>query len=338
MGNAYNVDEKFVSPYLQASFRYKLDKSKNLSFRYNYNVTNPSASQILAYERLNDPLQTYIGNANLDQAKYHSANLGFRNYNFQMRSGWSVFLSGNYYDSQIVSSTVFDENRKRTTTYQNIADAYSLNLFGNWSKSYKFDEHTIRYGIGGRIGYEKEKGFTNDVLYNANSLTFTPNIYGSWDYGELFTIAPSYNVSFNNTKYSNYQLTKTNYIKHNLMLQTTTYWPENFTWGNDFSYTYNTNIASGFKKDYFLWNTAVSYAFLNKALTAKVKVYDLLNQNIGTSRTVNATTIVDQENTVLERYVMFSLTWKFDQFGNGNSKGQNRRNRMGPPPGINREL
>src|SRR5690606_22833211 len=169
-------------------------------------------------------------------------------------------------------------------------------------------------------------------------ITIDPRVYGSWDYGELLTIAPSYSVQWSKSKYNNLQLNATENLKHNFMLQTTTYWPENFTWWNDFSYTYNTNIGADFKRDYFMWNTAISYAFLNKALTAKVKVYDLLNQNLGTSRTINPTTIIDQENTVLERYVMFSLTWKFDRFVNSSSKGRGRgNNRMAPPPGISRE-
>ena len=337
MNNEYMVDKKYLSPYIRASIRYNLDRSKNVNFSYNYNVSNPSAMQILPYERLNNPLQTYVGNAELDQAKYHSLRAGFRNYNFQMRSGWMVFANANFYDSQITSSTIFDENRKRTTTYENISGVYSLSLFGNWNKSYKFNEHTIRYGIGTRVSYNADKGYANGVLYNANSVEIRPNAYISWDYGDLLTIAPSYNLGINNTKYENYRLEKTNYMTHNVMLQTTTYWPENLTWGNDFGYTYNTNIADGFKKDFFMWNTAVSYAFLNKALTAKVKVYDILNQNIGTSRTINPTSIVDQENTVLERYVMFSLTWKFNKFGNANSN-QNRGGRMGPPRERMRDL
>jgi hypothetical protein len=47
----------------------------------------------------------------------------------------------------------------------------------------------------------------------------------------------------------------------------------------------------------------------------KVKVYDVLNQNLGTSRTITATTIRDEENIVLKRYVMFSLTFKLNKFG-----------------------
>lgn len=336
MSNNYNIDRKFVSPYIRTNFRYSFDRSKSFNIRYNYNVTNPSAMQILPYERLNNPLQTFVGNENLDQVKYHSLNFGFRNFNVQTRSGWSIFLNGNYYDSQIASSTKFDENRKRTTTYENISDAYSMSLHANWNKSYKIDEHTIRYGINGRTSYGRNKEFINGFLANTNEISLSPRIYASWDYSELLSIAPSYSIDYRNSKYTNLQLDKTDYVKHAITLQTTSYWPENLTWGNDFSYNYNTNIADGFKKDYFLWNTSISYAFLNKALTAKVKVYDILNQNIGTSRSISATSIIDQENTVLERYVMFSVTWKFDKFGTGSSNTRERSGRMGPPHGGRR--
>jgi len=47
---------------------------------------------------------------------------------------------------------------------------------------------------------------------------------------------------------------------------------------------------------------------------AKVKVYDLLDQNQNTTRTITPTAIVDAQNTVLKRYVMFSLTYKLEKF------------------------
>jgi hypothetical protein len=49
-------------------------------------------------------------------------------------------------------------------------------------------------------------------------------------------------------------------------------------------------------------------------MTLKVKVYDVLNQNQSTTRTISPTTIRDEENTVLKRYVMFSLTYKMGNF------------------------
>lgn len=325
MNENFNVNKKFVSPSVSSNFRYKMDGSKTLNANYNYSVSDPTATQILPYERFNDPLNTYVGNENINQAKSHSVGINFRNFNFQMRSGWMVGVSGNYFDSQIVSSTVFDENRKRTTTYDNIVGAYSASVFSNFNKSHKIDAHNIRYGINLRGTYGLSKGFTNNELYENKSIKILPRVYGSWDYGDVITIEPSYQLAYTNNKFNNYRLAETDYVVHRLNLQTTTYWPKNVTWGNDFGYTYNTNIAEGFKKDFFLWNTSLGYTFLKDALTAKVKVYDILNQNIGTTRTVSPVAITDQENTVLKRYVMFSLSYKFDKFGTGNSNSEKQR-------------
>jgi hypothetical protein len=40
-----------------------------------------------------------------------------------------------------------------------------------------------------------------------------------------------------------------------------------------------------------------------------------LDQNQNSTRTITPTAIVDAENTVLKRYVMFSLTYKLEKFG-----------------------
>src|SRR5690606_42016211 len=65
-------------------------------------------------------------------------------------------------------------------------------------------------------------------------------------------------------------------------------YPENWTCGIDFGYTYNSNIADGFRKDFFLWNMSLAYTFGNKKWIAKVKVYDLLNQNTSNSRSIRS--------------------------------------------------
>ena len=102
---------------------------------------------------------------------------------------------------------------------------------------------------------------------------------------------------------------------HKFNVQTTNYWPKNWVFGNDFGYTHNSNISPGFQKDFFLWNTSLSYSFFEKKFTAKVKVYDILDQNQSATRTISSSYIRDEENTVLKRYVMFSLSYKLEKFG-----------------------
>lgn len=112
---------------------------------------------------------------------------------------------------------------------------------------------------------------------------------------------------------------------HRINLQTTSYWPENLIFGNDFGYTYNSSISGNFKKDFYLWNTSLSYGFFDKKVYAKVKVYDVLNQNQSATTSISATSIRDEENTVLKRYIMFSVSYKIGNFAA--EKGKKKRQR-----------
>ncbi len=315
MNQVTNLNKKYVLPYGRAQIRYKLDRSKFITLRYDYTNSLPSSAQLLPVENLANPLNTITGNPDLNPNEKHSANINFRNFDFRTRSGYTVFARGEYNNSEVVSISVYDANRKRTTTYENIAGTYTAAVGGNWNKTLKRDAHTLRYGLGLNANYSFDKGFTNGVLYNAKSLGISPRVYLNYDYGEVLTIAPSYNLSYNESKYDNYVTNGSSNVVHRINLQTTSYWPKNWIFGNDFGYNYNSRIADGFKKDFYLWNTSLSYSFFEKNMIAKVKVYDVLNQNQSNSRTISPTTIRDEQNTILRRYAMFSLTYKIQDFG-----------------------
>lgn len=323
---ATDLSKKYALPFATALLRYKFSRSKNLSFKYDYSNALPSANQLMPIVNLNNPLNTIIGNPDLKPIEKNSVNFQFRNYDFRSRSGYSFNLKGDYYNNDIVSISSFLEGGKKETTYTNISGVYNISLGANWNQAVKFDAHTIRYGLGLSGNYSFDKGFTDQVLYNSKSVGVTPKVYMSYDYGEVLTIAPSYNLSYSQSKYENYLLGLTSNVVHRFNVQTTTYWPENLVFGNDFGYTYNSNLSDNFRKDFFLWNTSLSYGFLNKKLYAKVKVYDVLNQNQSATRTISATSIRDEENTVLKRYVMFSLAYKIGNFTES-KKGGNRERR-----------
>jgi len=272
-------------------------------------------------------LNTIIGNPDLDPNKKSSINLNYRNFDMRSRSGYSLYMRADFFDSEIVSISIYDPSGKRNTTYENVTGTYSTFIGGNWNQTIKKEAHVLRYGLSINGNYSLDKGFTNAVLYDAKSLGITPRVYFSYDYGELLTIAPSYNLSYNETKFTNSSLKASSNVVHRINLQTTNYWPKNWVFGNDFGYTYNSNISDGFKKDFYLWNTSLSYLFLDKKMALKVKVYDVLNQNLSATRTISPTTIRDEENTVLKRYAMFSLAYKLGSFSGKEKRFRNPRNR-----------
>ncbi|KAF2342262.1 outer membrane beta-barrel protein [Flavobacterium tistrianum] len=324
LNQATDLNKRYMLPYGTAQLRYKFNRSKNLTFKYDYSNVLPSATQLMPVADLNNPLNSVIGNPNLNPIEKSTAGIDFKNFDFRTRSGYSLFLKGDYYNNDVVSTSIYDDSGKRNTTYVNISGTYSASVGGNWNQQIKKDAHTLRYGLRLSGNYNFDKGFTNAVLYYAKSVVVTPSVYASYDYGEVLSIAPSYSLSYNETRYENYSRDATSNVIHRINLQTTSYWPANLIFGNDFGYTYNSNISDDFRKDFFLWNTSLSYGFLDKKLYAKVKVYDVLNQNQSATRTISPTSIRDEENTVLKRYVMFSLAYKIGNFAES-KKGRKQR-------------
>src|SRR5699024_6234231 len=98
-------------------------------------------------------------------------------------------------------------------------------------------------------------------------------------------------------------------------LEITSYWPKNLIFGNNFSYTHIGETAPGFDNDFFLWNMSLGYKVWGGDGIFKVKVYDVLNQNVSTTRTLGQDFIRDTQQLVLQRYMMFSFTYKFSKFG-----------------------
>lgn len=314
LSNETNSSKKYVLPYFNTYGNFKFGKSKSIWLNYNYNVDFPSANQVLAVENLANPLNTYIGNPDLNPNKSHYGYLSFRDYNTATKSGYNFYVGGNYFDNQVVSSSVYNENGKRTTTYRDISGNYNSWFGGSWNKTSKREANTFKFSVGMGLNLGLSKGFTNEEVYEAQTMRITPRASFTYDYGELLTINPSYNFSYNETNYTNYLVSSASNVLHKFNIQTTNYWPKNWVFGNDFGYTYNSNIADGFKKDFYLWNTSLSYSFFDKKLMAKVKVYDILNQNQSATRTITPTTIRDEENVVLKQYLMFSLTYKIEKF------------------------
>jgi hypothetical protein len=315
LGNATDLNKDYFFPKISSFVSYRMSKSKSVYANYGYQVNLPSASQMIPVENLSNPLNTIVGNPDLDPTRTHRIYLGYNNYDFPTRSGFYLYSGASLMNNRVVASTTYDENARRTTTFENVDNTYNGYGGVSWDKTIKREQHTFRSSIGFNMNFSLDKGLANSALYEARGLSFSPEVEFSYEYGELLTITPSYTYQVNRTNYRNYAIDQSSNFVHVVKLQTTSYWPKHFVFGNDIGYTYNSDIADGFKKDFYLWNTSLGYNFAKDKFLAKVKVYDVLNQNINATRTISETAIRDVENTVLRRYVMFSLTYKIEKFG-----------------------
>src|SRR5690606_35197516 len=127
---------------------YNFTKSMSMWVNYRYDVSFPSAQQILAVEDLSSPLNTIVGNPDISPNKRHHFYLSFRDYDYASTSGYSFYAGGQCSDDGVTMSTTFDASRRGITTYENAAGTNSFWCGGSWSKSIKRDAHTYRLALG----------------------------------------------------------------------------------------------------------------------------------------------------------------------------------------------
>ena len=320
----YNLTVNEVLPLLEASARYKFNTSSSLALNYFYNTSLANTNQLLAIENLSDPLNIFVGNPDLNPNRSHQISLNFSNFDRQTRQGINANLSYNYNQSSIVSYSQVDENLITRSTYRNVEGNYRVNGNLFWSKQLSKAGNKLNLNVGLNSSYARQQAYRNSVLYTAYNASIMPNVRLTWKWNDYLTVSPSYNLRFSNSKYYNYSIDEQSNTVHNFSLRTISTWPKNLTWTNDFSYNNNSRMAAGFKRDFFLWNAQLMYSFFNNKLEAGVKVYDILNQNNSYTRTISDEYIRDERNTILTRFVMFSLTFNLNKFGgSGNNSNMN---------------
>lgn len=320
LNNNINLNRQYVFPNFNMSFSQNFTQSKSVWTSLRYKANMPRANQLLPFENLINPVQALIGNDKLKPEEKYTLYMNFNDYDWQTRAGKYIYGGGEITKNRIVFSTVFDESFRAISTFENTNLSSWAYLGLGASKSHKKEKRTIRYNYGFDINHNYDQGLTNNQLFSSHGFNIRPRFSFNWTIEDKITIAPSYNFSHNVAFFNNYIIDKTFNNRHNAKVEITTYWPKNLVIGHDFGYIYNSAIADGFRKDFLLWNLSVGYNFYKDQFLAKVKVYDVLDQNLNARRTITPTAIIDAENTILQQYVMFSLTYKFSKFGGKEKK------------------
>ena len=319
----FEVERDFKAIELSTYFNYKVTKKATIYFDYNLDNRPPSLAQIQPFTDVSNPLNTIVGNPNLEPTNSHRIYAGYNAYDWKNRSGLYTYSGITFIDNNIVPRTVIDQQTlKRFTTYDNVDGNYNGYAGGSYSKTFKLDSlRSVRVRTGINTNFSKNINFNNDVKYASRNTSFSPSLGLEYTWLKLFELRPNYRVSFTNNSYDIDAFEDRNFTVHNLNIGTSTFFPEKFEWRNDINYTYNSNIADGFQKSAWFWNSSLSYSVLKDKGLITLKVYDLLNQNTNATRIASQDYIEDRQSTVLTQYFMLNFSWKFNSLG---KKGETR--------------
>jgi hypothetical protein len=163
----------------------------------------------------------------------------------------------------------------------------------------------------------------NDVNNITNSVSYTAGMYLSKDVDKKYSISISPNATYTSSTSSVQKSIQTNYWTFSLSPNVDVYLPLKFQIHSDadINFRQKTSVFDN-NTNVILWNAWVGKKFIKKdALLLKATVNDLLNQNLGFSRTVSNNYITQNTYATIQRYFMLSVVWNFTKAGTASPGG-----------------
>lgn len=304
------VNQNVTNILPSARYQFKPSMSKSLTITYNTYSNQPAINDLQPVLDNTNPNRIKVGNPDLLPNYGHSLNGSFNNWNPMKSSfvwtGFNLYLDNNAF----TTSTSYDQFGRMVTQTVNVDGNFSANIYGGGGIPLK--GRTIQLHPNANAGYNhyttfinSQKNITDNFVLGAgadfrfywDSLEF--NVGGRFDWNN-----PTSSLSTaSNTPYGLTVLTGS--LTYRM--------PKGFIIKTDFRYTRNSQLTQGYNLNFFIWNAEVSKSFLKtENLILSVIANDMLNQNVNAGRTVTGNMVVDNRTTIISRYFLLKLTYKFN--------------------------
>lgn len=315
-----------ITPSLNARFRFS--RQHTLRITYRGNTSQPEMTDLFTLTDNSNPLNIREGNPNLKPSFTHNINLDYNNYFEATKQSIFGRFSYNTTRNSISNRTEYiEETGGQITRPENINGNWGIN--GNigfntplgWEKLTLNTNTTasLRHNVG--YIYQNKATYKNDVKQSSlgENLSITLRL-GNFD------VRANGNINWSKTSSGMVAANNQSTYNYHYGLSST----GNFNSGFGFSTDINMSSRRGYSSanmntNELIWNAQVSYRFLSKKqATVSLQAYDLLHKRSNISRTISAFSRQDRETNSIYSYVMAHFIYRFNLFGDRNSR-QNLR-------------
>lgn len=323
---SYDIKRDFGSLLFNAWGMYRISQTDNLRFFYRTNTNAPSITQLQDVLDNSNPLQLSIGNPDLDQTYQHSFNIRFSSVDMKAGSSFFAMFGGTLTNDYIAGDVFY--SLSDTVTYNGISlqPGTQLSSYRN-SDGYVSLRTFISYGIPINVfktnlnihamgSYTKSpsylngrQNFSETPLINAG-LALSSNISENVD----FTISTF--ASYSNTVNSLRKELNQEYYSQNSRLRLNVILFGALVLNSEIAHNHYKGLSDSYNQDYFLWNAAIAFKFLEKnRAELRLQATDLLNRNTAVQFNTTETYYEDYRTNVIPRYFLLTFSYNFNQYG-----------------------
>lgn len=299
----------------RATFRYKINAYSNFNISYSGSTRQPTIDQVQPLKNNNDPLNIIVGNPNLKQQFSNNFNLIFRGYQVLNQRFFYLGANANFTEDQISNSYTIDAMGRKVSQYVNVNGNRSASIYGGVGM--KIPKTNIMIQVAPNISFSQYANYINGEENMTTSAYYAARFAMVMNKKDAYEFGVAINPAYNNSKSSISSVAATRYWTGVFSVEGDYQLPWKMELGSDVdfnlrqklgSYDQNTNVI--------LWNAYMEKKLLKKdILTLRVSVNDILNQNVGFSRTIQPEAIEEKHYLTFQRYGLITLTYNFNNKG-----------------------
>jgi hypothetical protein len=292
-------------------YEYKPSVSKRFSIDYQTSSSQPSINDLQPVPDNSNPNRIAIGNPDLTPNYAHNIRVNFNTW--QAMTGRYVYAGGllNLTEDGFTNSTVYDNfGRAISQTVNADGTMYAVIYAGAGLPLYK---QVITLNPNLNTSFNRFISYINTEKNTTDNFAITGelDLDFRWDSLEV-TLNSSY--TYNNPQSSLSAASSNPYTNQAYGAEVVWRLPHGFKIGVDGTYNKNAQKGEGFYNiEYFILNAEFSKTFLKTGnLALAIQGNDIFNQNISASRQVNGNIITDYRTTIISRYFLLKLTYRFN--------------------------
>ncbi|MFN8346108.1 MAG: outer membrane beta-barrel protein [Spirosomataceae bacterium] len=315
-----HIARTFTNVLPNLRFQYNFAASRNLNLTYDTDVQQPNILQLSPIVDNSDPLNISTGNPNLQPEYNHRVTLNFFNFNQLNFSNFFAFVNLNYTTNKIANSQEIDADLVRTYRPVNVKDDYTL--ISNISKGFRIKAINTRVNFSTNLFLNRGITPINGVDNRTRRWESRNKLRLDYRYKEILDLSTSATIAYNQTQYSLNAALNQSYVNQTYDVEGNIKLSKTLNFSSALDYSIYNFASSSFNQKVPIWNASVSKFFLkNNKGELKFSVVDMLNRNVGISRSAQVNFVQDERIRSLGRYFLLSFTYSLKSFMGGAPTG-----------------